>query len=123
MVLTEQQLFEEFHRYAVVIARDGAPYLETKHALDFVAACQQNDLAVLGMDGHVADRKERRLDPRDDLIVDCSGIEVQQVGRSSATGRTHSRGSFSFSMNKSRIWSLSSCCGRLPSTCSRRLGE
>ena len=77
-MLTEQQLFEEFRQCAFVIAHDGAPYLDVPHALAFVDACQANDLAVLGLDGFVADRNEQSLNVRDALIVDCSSIEASQ---------------------------------------------
>jgi hypothetical protein len=75
-LLTERQVLELYQRYAVVVASDGAPYLEFSRAMELIPTCQENDLAVLGIDGFIADRGERRLSPRGDVILDCSGIQA-----------------------------------------------
>jgi len=52
---------------------DGELFLDTPTALDFVAACQEKDLAVLGLEGFILD--SGKLRPQLDMVADYSSAE------------------------------------------------
>ncbi|MBL8701508.1 MAG: hypothetical protein JNK67_24225 [Alphaproteobacteria bacterium] len=73
---SETELFEEFRQHAFVTSAVGIPYLPAKQALALLDACEANDLAVIGLDGFVANLRAPRLEPRNDVILDSSRIEA-----------------------------------------------
>ena len=70
MALSERELIEQFRPDAVNL--DGELYLEVQRALEFVWACDRNDLAVIGIDGAVI--REGAVKPHPDVVADYSSF-------------------------------------------------
>ena len=71
-MLSEERLFEQYHQRGIV--QNGELYLRAATAFDFVAQCEENDLAIIGIEGFTVENGEIR--PRLDLIGDFSLIET-----------------------------------------------
>jgi hypothetical protein len=63
---------EVFDRFAAdgVITEYGELYLPKSRALDLIAVCQENDLAIIGIEGFIYDAG--KFVPQSDLIADYS---------------------------------------------------
>lgn len=71
-VLSEQQVIRQYQDAGFL--RGNELYLEPKVALDFVATCEANELAVVGVEGFTL--RNERLIPRMDLIADWSSASA-----------------------------------------------
>lgn len=76
----EDWLFVTFSPRARVRPSKLQSFFAVPDALDFVDACDIEDLAVLGLDGFEHDAASGSLTPRMELILDCSYIEAPVWG-------------------------------------------
>lgn len=67
-MLTQEEVLEQFRKRAKRVA--GEIYITLSDALDLVAACDANDLAVLGLEGVLYDGQ--KVSAQSDMILDCS---------------------------------------------------
>jgi hypothetical protein len=67
-VLSEKEIYAKFQE--VGISRGGELYLQPRHALDFIRACQENNIAVIGIEGFIYENGQ--LAPQLDMIADYS---------------------------------------------------
>ncbi len=70
-MLSEEEVFERYRKHSVVPREPGEEiYLALQTALEFVTTCQENDLAVLGIEGFLY--SEGMIHPQLDMIADYS---------------------------------------------------
>lgn len=72
LILSEQQIFQQYRDAGVL--RGGELYLVPKVALDLVASCEDNDLAVVGIEGFTL--RHETLMPQTGLIADWSSASA-----------------------------------------------
>ncbi|MCZ8049795.1 MAG: hypothetical protein GPI90_20905 [Microcystis aeruginosa K13-05] len=71
-MLKEQQLFDLYSSYG--FTQGGELYLPISHSLKFLQDCQQNELAIIGIEGFIYEEGE--ISPQLDLIADFSSISA-----------------------------------------------
>jgi len=67
-MLSKDELLKEYQSQGIVSS--SSLYLDLQTSFDFVNACSQNNLAVVGLEGFVY--QDGKLLPQLDLIADCS---------------------------------------------------
>ncbi len=71
-MLTETQVFEQFAPIGIV-SENGEIYIPKRKASDFIDLCENNQLAVIGMEGFIYE--DSKFIPQLDLIADYSSSE------------------------------------------------
>lgn len=74
-MLSENEIVNRF-RHRGMTRGAGSLYLEIPIALDFLATCEANNLAIIGVEGFLYNDKKDTIQPIMDYIEDYSDIEA-----------------------------------------------
>jgi hypothetical protein len=72
-MFSEKQLFDMFRKQGLVYG--GELFLSLPGALEFIRACEKNNLSVIGLEGFT--EEGRTVMPRTDMIADYSSIQKE----------------------------------------------
>ena len=74
-MLSEDEITNRFRKYGMTRG-GGELYLEVPMALNFLTTCQENSLAVIGIEGFIYHRENGTIEAKMDYIADYSYVKA-----------------------------------------------
>jgi hypothetical protein len=74
-MLSEDEIINQFRKHGMTRGA-GSLYLKVPIAFDFLATCQENNLAIIGVEGFLYTEKTNKIMPVMDYIADYSDVEA-----------------------------------------------
>lgn len=73
-MLSENEIINRFRKHGLF--RGNELYLAVPIALDFLAACQENNFAIIGIEGFIYHEEQNAIEAKLDYIADYSDVKA-----------------------------------------------